>query len=244
MYEYLAGTGIGALVWTGLFLVRKDLRRPMVWSGSFYVVLLSIGFAAYRVTVNDPARSITPGYWAPPTLFNLGRLTGGYAIEDVLFMFFAAGIAAALYELLFRRAIATRPPAQKLKKRHALWVGLVGAMVVFSVFRVNAIYLLIAFNFFGALALMWQRRDLVSQSLIGGLLFLAAYSCMFLAFNRLFPEFIPRYYHLELTSHIMIWGVPLEEYLYGFTFGLLWTPLYEYEHRYKNDELKTAHPKA
>ncbi len=35
---------------------------------------------------------------------------------------------------------------------------------------------------------------------------------------------------LEYLKDIFILRVPIEEYIYAFSFGLLWAPLYEYAH--------------
>jgi len=244
-YAYLVGVGVLGLFWLGLFLARKDLRQAMLWSGKYYAILLTIGFIGYRLLVHEPSRMITPGYWDPPSLFNLDHITGGWGIEDVLFMFFTAGIAAASYKLLFKQAIVAKP-VKALKRHGALRFGLLIATILFLILPVNGMYLLIGFNLFGGLILMWQRRDLVKQALWGGLLFMIVYRLMFVVFNLLFPHFIPDFYHLQLTSHVMLWGVPIEEYLYGFAFGLLWAPLYEYKHAYKNESLppKQTTPKS
>jgi hypothetical protein len=60
------------------------------------------------------------------------------------------------------------------------------------------------------------------------------YACLFTIFNFLFPHFINQYYHLEKTSHLVIFGIPLEEYLYGLSLGMMWAPLYEYEKRLRD----------
>src|SRR4030095_3474636 len=149
MYQYLMGTGLMAIAWALLFVSRKDLRKAMIWSGLFYFAVLTAAFIIARLTTIDATRDITPGYWAPPTLFDLGRKTGGFAVEDALFMFFAGGIAAALYESVFRKKISANT-SKKLKKGHALFIALVGAALFQLIFQLNAMYLIIVFNVIGA----------------------------------------------------------------------------------------------
>ncbi len=224
--------------WAVMYWLRKDLRKAMVWSGIFYIAFLSVGFVAYRILFDDPVRSITPGYWAPPTLFDLGQKTGGYAIEDAIFMFFAGGTAAALYDFCFRKRFSRRDRVAKPKKRYVFVVGVLAAGIFHSLFYLNDIYLLILFNLFGALVIMWQRRDLIKPSLYAGLLYLALYGLQFFGFNALFPNFIDQYYNLQATSGAMILGVPLEELLYAGTFGMIWGLLYKYAKgiTYKREE--------
>lgn len=227
MLAYLVGTGIMGTVWLALFLLRKDLRKTMLWSGIFYISFLTIGFIGYRLVFDDPVRSITPGYWEPPTLFDLGQLTRGYGIEDALFMFFAGGTAASLFEVCFRKRLSEERIKSSVK-RYALLIGVLAAGLFHMLVYLNDIYLLIAFNFVGALVVLWQRRDLALNIFWGGGLFVLAYALQFLLFNALYPDFIDNYYNLHATSGVMLLGIPLEEYLYAFSFGLLWAPLYKY----------------
>lgn len=233
MYEYLTAVLIMGIIWMFLFIIRRDLRRAMVWSGTFYFVILTVGFFAHSLISNDQFRAITPGYWTPHTLFNLGQITNGYAIEDVLFMFFAAGIATALYEFCFQKKISEHLN-KKLKGGHALLFGILVTLILHKIFYLNDMYLLIYFNFFGTLAIIYTRRDLIIHSLIGGLLFLVVYILGYLLLLQIFPNFIHDIYRLNFTSGIILLGIPLEEYLYALTFGMLWAPIYEYEHRYKD----------
>jgi hypothetical protein len=236
MYQYLVGVSIMGAIWFIIFLLRKDLRKAMLWSGAFYIIILTVGFFAHSLVADNPARAITPGYWTPHTLLNIGAITGGYAIEDVVFMFFGGGIAAGLYELSFRKKIKEKFD-RRLKKHHALWAGLLGAIIFHYLVPLNDMYLLITFNFFGALAILWQRKDLISHSIIGGLLALASYTCGFLVWVLIYPNLINDIYQLQLTSGVFLLGLPLEEFLYAFTFGMIWAPIYEYEHRYKDSKI-------
>lgn len=39
MYEYLIGILVLACIWVSAFVLRKDLRKPVVWSGVAYIAL-------------------------------------------------------------------------------------------------------------------------------------------------------------------------------------------------------------
>lgn len=235
MYQYLTATAIMAAVWSLPFWFRKDLRKAMLWGGAIYIAFLSVGFLAYHFIADNPLKAITPGYWAPPTLFDLGQKTGGYAIEDVLFMFFGGGISISIYYFCLRKPLhssRTKPRTVLLP----LLVGVVGACIISKLFYLNAMYLLINFNFFGALTILAQRRDLIRFSFISGLLFMLTYALFFLLFNLLFPSFIEDHYRLYATSGLLPLGVPLEEYLYALGFGMMWSPLYSYVHGLKSKQ--------
>ena len=205
----------------------------MVWSGLFYIV----GITAWFITIGIPSalipipasRTITPGYWEPKTLFNIGAITKGLAVEDILFMFFIGGIATVLYEYCFHRRIAV----QRGDRRHhyrALVFALVVALFFLLFFPVNVMYTLIVFSFAGAIIIWIEREDLILHSLLGGVLLFVLYPLLFYTFNIFFPDFVIHAYHLSNVSGILIAGIPLEELLYAFGFGMFWAPIYEYEH--------------
>lgn len=243
MYQYLFGVLILGIVWIILYSSRKDLRKPMIWSSLFYTFWVLVGFIVYKLFMYSPDRSINPGYWAPPTLFNLQQRTGGLGIEDILFMLFVGGIGTALYDFVLNKGMRKvgKKDLPRLRKRYALLFACIGPVLIYLFTSLNAMYSLIFFNLFGALAIMWQRRDLIKNSLIGGLLFLVVYIVMGLIVIHVFPSFVKDYYHLKDTSGVKILGIPLEEYLYGMTFGMVWTPIYEYE--YLRKSVKLPHKK-
>jgi len=125
MYEYLIGCIILSIPLFGIFFLRKDLWKPMIWSGVYYTVFLTIVFIvlsylSWLFSV-DPKRLVTPGYWEPKTLFNIGKITHGLAIEDILFQLIAGGIVAGIYEFIFKEKISRF----KISRHHisVLWGG-------------------------------------------------------------------------------------------------------------------------
>ena len=232
LHAYLLGTVGLAVVFGLLCLIRRDLRRVMVYSGLLYLVYGFVLFLFIKLLAHYPARTITPGYWGPPSLFGLNSKTGGYGIEDAVFSFFAGAIAAGLYELIFDFKVSKRTN-KKLKKGHALLFALVAGSLLFASTPFNAIYFFIFVQFFGAAAIVWQRRDLILHAFAGGILFMFLYGVLFLIFKHLFPAFIDSYYHLEKTSHVWALGIPIEEYLYALSLGMMWAPIYEYENKIK-----------
>lgn len=190
-------------------------------------------FLAIRLLVVDASRTITPGYWTPPSIFGLNAKTGGYGIEDMLFSFFFGGIAAGLFELIFRQKVS-KSSDKRLRKGHALLVAMIAGILFLLLVPVNAIYFFIFLQFFGATLVILQRKDLIWHSVAGGAILMILYGILFAIFRFLFPSFIGQYYHLDRTSHLFILGVPLEEYLYALSLGMMWAPLYEYEHRVRD----------
>ncbi len=233
MYEYLFGDLILGIIWLLAFILRRDLRKPIIWSSIAYPAISAVIFIILTIlSMLLHIEPIVPGYWNPNTLLDLGRLTGGYGIEDALFMFFAGGIATFVYEFFFRKKIKLK----KTYKHHirALFIGIIAMGIFTIIFKANLIYSLTVFYFAGAISICIERRDLIYHSLFGGLSFLIIYFSIFLLFNMIFPSFIQNFYNLQNISGILFFGVPFEELLYAVSFGLIWSPIYEYEHGEKD----------
>ena len=49
----------------------------------------------------------------------------------------------------------------------------------------------------------------------------------------MFPGYVERVWNLKVISGILIFGVPLEELMFAFSFGFLWSSVYEHVKWYK-----------
>ena len=229
------GFGLAARIF-----VPERLKKTYDMERFFYVLVLSLGFLLLTLAgffhAHSLNREIIPGYWNPETMLNLGGTTHGYSIEDVFFMFFIGGIATYVYEV----AVQKRIKFKKRPKAHlrAVKFAALAAFLVAAFTRLNYMYALIAFGFGGAAVIWEERKDLIFHSLLGGITLTLIYFTCFEFFNFIFPHFIQQFYTLKNVSGILIWGIPLEEYLYVFGFGLMWAPFYEYEHGEKDADMK------
>src|SRR3989338_6687054 len=224
MYEYLIGIAILAIIWAIFYFVRKDLRKPMIWSGLVYVFISAGFFFIFFKIISQfiyLGEGFIPGYWNPDTLFDLGR-TLGLSIEDLFFAFFVGGIATVIYEAIFRKKISIRRSYHPHLRAIVVGLGAAGILMLFM--RPNPIYPLILFGFVGALVLCIERKDLIMHSIFGGIGFLLVYMAGFILFLILFPDYFERVYNLKALSGISFIGFPIEELLYAFSFGLLWAP--------------------
>ncbi len=233
MYEYFIGALLFGIPWFILFLARKDLRWPMIWTSIVYIafsgcIVVVWSIARLFVYLGEP---IVPSYWYPPTFFNLGRLTGFAGIEDILWLIFIGGIATCIYEFLTHRRIIARHSYKF--HAHAFIVAFIGFFIFQLLFSTNLIYAFIFSNVLGAAVLWIERRDLIRHSFIGAVAFLIVYLAAFLLVLLFFPYVIDQFYNLSDLSGYLIMGIPLEEYLYAVSFGLLWGPLYEYVHGWR-----------
>ena len=99
--------------------------------------------------------------------------------------------------------------------------------------RINPIYSSIIAMFIGGIAAMLCRSDLKKKILVGGLIFFMLYFISFILFNLIYPGFVLKVWNLSALSGILIIGVPLEEIIFAFTFGMLWSSVYEHFKWYK-----------
>jgi hypothetical protein len=94
--------------------------------------------------------------------------------------------------------------------------------------KLNPIYAGIAAMVLGAIATVLCRPDLKSNTLLGGMLFLALYTIFLLGLKWSAPGYIEQVWNLNALSGIVIYGLPIEELMFGFSFGLFWTGIYEH----------------
>ena len=77
-----------------------------------------------------------------------------------------------------------------------------------------------------AIFIWWRRPRLRRQIVGGGVSFTFLYAIVLVVDVNVYPDFFS-YWNLTQLSGIFIAKAPLEEYLFAFTFGAFWAPLYE-----------------
>lgn len=215
----------------------------LVWSSAFLLpwVLLFALFPQHRVGMGWASASMAlfgltepmfvPEYWNPPSLFELAQTTG-FDIESFIFSFAIGGIAAVLYNVILHKRVEGLGHAERQQWRHGWhrW-ALAVPFVLFPILYFlpwNPIYAGIAAMVSGAIAAVLCRPDLKSNTLVGGMLFLALYTVFLLGLKWSAPGYIEQVWNLKALSGIVIYGLPIEELLFGFAFGLVWTGIYEH----------------
>ncbi len=220
MNPWLTFSLLFLFVWLLIFFFLPRVRKEMFWVSVF---TLPLGFT-------EPL--FVPAYWNPPSLFDLATRTG-FDIESLIFCFAIGGIGAVLYEALV--AVKHKKVLQKEKhcKRHRFHLlALTSPLFVFLPLllwtEINPIYPAIIAMFVGGIAAMLCRPDLTKKIWLGGLLFFGLYFVFFLTFITAYSGIVQEVWNLSALSGILILGIPLEELLFGFTFGMLWSSVYEH----------------
>ena len=218
-YVWLVWSSAFLLPWAGLYLAAPRLRSVM-WRAS-------LATAAFGLT--EPI--FVPAYWNPHSLFELAHRTR-FDIESVIFSFAIGGIGAFLYSALTRTHLA---PVAALRRReplhrfHALALLVpMAAFVPLAFLPWNVIYAAIFALLLGSVASVVCRPSLARQTLTGGALFLGLYAVFMVALVWTAPGYIAEVWNLPALSGVLVYDIPLEEFLFGAAFGLYWSSVYEH----------------
>lgn len=218
-YVWLVWSSAFLVPWLLLFLAFDQHRRQMWWT--------SLLMAPFGLT--EPL--FVPEYWNPPSLFELAQRSG-FDIESIIFSFAIGGIGSVLYNIITRKRLAPLQLGERhhsRDRRHRWALATPFALFPFLYFLPwNVIYAGIAAMIAGAVAAVLCRPDLKSNTLVGGGLFLAIYTIFLLGLKWSAPGYIEQVWNLKALSGIVIYGLPIEELLFGFAFGLFWSGMYEH----------------
>lgn len=212
-------------IWLGVFLSKREARKRMLWAS-----LLTMPFG-----LTEPL--FVPGYWNPPSVFDLAQRTG-LDIESLIFCFGIGGLGVVLYDVIFRVRHVRMSVAEMHHRHHRFHIwALISPFILFPVLFFatgwNPIYVGSVSMFLAGLAALWCRPDLKRKIWIGGTIFLLFYFVYFFLLELLNPGYVEKVWNLPALSGILILGVPLEELMFAFTFGMLWSSYYEHLNWYK-----------
>ncbi len=208
------------LVWLAVFVIDRQERGPMLWAS-----LVTMPFG-----LTEPL--FVPRYWSPPSLFNLALRTG-FDIESLIFCFGIGGLGVTVYDVIFKTEHSRMSDAERHHPHHRfhIWT-LLSPVIAFPILYLlagwNPIYAGSASMFIAGLAALFCRPDLKGKIWVGGTIFTVFYFVYFLSLEAVFPGYVDRVWNLSAISGVLIAGVPLEELMFAFTFGMLWSSYYEH----------------
>jgi hypothetical protein len=207
-------------IWLVVFIVYREARKRMLLAS-----LITMPFG-----LTEPL--FVPEYWHPPSLFDLAHQTG-FDIESLVFCFGIGGLGIVLYDLIFKVKHQKMSAVEKHHRHHRfhIWT-LLSPVIILPLLYVftnwNVIYSATLSMFLAGLAALWCRPDLKVKIWIGGVLFFLFYAVYFLSLALLAPGYVEQVWTLSAISGIEIIGIPIEELLFAFTFGMLWSSYYEH----------------
>jgi hypothetical protein len=140
------------------------------------------------------------------------------------------------------------PPRERELQRHrrhrvALFVPVVTFVGLYWL-PWNSIYPAIVALAAGGVATALCRPDLARKTLVGGGIFFGFYAIFMAALLIFAPGYIERVWNLPQLTGIRPFGIPLEELLFGFTFGMYWTSAYEHLMWRSTSRAGRTHPSA
>lgn len=221
-YAWLIWSLILIGIWVAIYfsLNTKDKKREMLVT-SLWTSLLGL---------TEPL--FVPEYWSPPSLFNLALKTG-FDIESIIFSFGIGGIAVVIYEWILHTKHQTISLTEQHAPRHRfhLWI-IISTPIIFTVLlfttKLNPIYSAIIAMITGGILTWYCRPDLKKKMLISALLFLGLYFVYFLTLIAMYPGYVQQIWNLKTISGILIFGIPFEELMFAFSFGFMWSSVYEH----------------
>jgi len=218
MYQYAGLVYITILffIWLIIFFKRKDLRKEMLLISFFTGILGPISEFFYK------------DYWKPEYAFRYLPM-----LEDYLFGFFIGGISAVIYTAIFsKRLIKKQKGILYWPMLFLIFTGLSILIILNLILEINSIYAsFIAFIIVISI-IWWRRPDLIKNSIYSGL-FLAIMSIiLYLFYLKLYPNIIQDWWLLHNISGILIFGIPIEEPIWFFLWGMIGGPLYEFWQKY------------
>ena len=218
MYEWFTFSMVFLGVWFVIYVANPRLRKEM----------LMISLFTSPIGLTEPL--FIGRYWSPPSLFNLNLIIG-FDIESVIFSFAIGGIVAILYESVFGTEHVKVRKKNLDRGRFFHILAIASPMIVFFPLyfftEINPIYSTVIALSTGAVLTMICRPDLTKNMIMGGMMFTTIYFVFFIFVNLADPNFVS-YWNLSAVSGILIVGVPLEELLFAFAFGTMWSSIYEH----------------
>jgi lycopene cyclase-like protein len=207
-------------LWAIVFFYKKDFRKEML-----KMSLITMPFG-----ITEPL--FVPEYWFPPSLFDLAEKTG-FDLESFIFSFAIGGLGTVLYRLIYKSKLAEITHEERHHKQHKfhiyiLFVPIIVFVVLAFTTKLNHIYCGTIAMFLGGLATLYCRPDLKEKIWVGGLLFTLLYFVYFGSILLFYPDYVQLYWNLDNLTHILIFGIPVEELIFAFTFGMYWSGLYEH----------------
>jgi len=208
-YVYLILTAPYLLLWVLFLILRRDLRKKLLFS-SIFASLLGISEILF-----------IPEYWAPQ--FQTIPILKDLFLETILFTFFLGGVVAIFYQILFNE----KKFNLRINPLFTLIAPLLFLSYFFNPFGLNIMVYVYLSMYIGSLIVMLFAGKIFSTKLFySALINTFFYALVYFTLWYMFPE-LPSGYDFSKLSGLLIGGIPLEEFLWISSFSLYLTPLYD-----------------
>lgn len=215
-FAYLFGLGVATLIWGLLFYIRKDQRHEQIFIS---VVSSPLGPISQILWFSE-------SYWRPEYLLSVKILGVEVGVEEALFGFLVGGISSTIYQAVFRK----QPTYGRKRNFLAALFFLAGATLFYflTISGINPIWASSIALITTALVMMIVDRTLKWDMLFSGILMLVV--ALFIYFSTLayYPALVERFFVTTALSGINVLGIPIEELVWFFSWGMFAGILYEF----------------
>ncbi|MDO8561714.1 MAG: lycopene cyclase domain-containing protein [bacterium] len=153
---------------------------------------------------------------------------GGAPLEDLLIGFLFGGIAAVIYEIIFKKNLRHTTISHKNGFIFLVATSLILCASMFSLIKVNSFTAIVTAMVLATAGILSVRKDLIRSSLYSGFLTLLVALPFYILIYVASPEWAMSTYKFGTLSGTVIYGFPIEEFIFWFFFGLVIGPIYEY----------------
>ncbi len=217
-YVYFIGVMILSFIWLAFFFLRKDLRKQQLIMSILTAPLAPICQVLW----------FSKDYWNPKYLLSISISGIPIGIEEPLFAFFVGGVGTILYEIIKKRS------HQKEKMRSLLTLFLllitIGLFLSLKSIDINTIWASIVALLIGGLLMITIDRDLIWDAIFSGIFFtlIAFILYIFLLLLYPYPYLSAQMWIREGLSGINIFTIPIEEFIWFFSWGMFSGVIYEF----------------
>lgn len=215
-YAYLVGDAILAIAWLALFFVRSDLRRQQLFVGLILAPLAPL--ADYLWFYHD--------YWRPEYLIGMRIGQVSLGLESPFFIFLIGGIAAVIYEVVFRRRPIFGKPRNLMAMGIVLLVLFVTGLLIHL--GLNSLWASVIAMITSAIVMVAVDRDLIYDALWSSILMFVISIVFYVIWLGIYPGAIQRFWMANAFSGVKIAVVPIEEIIWFASAGISLGILYEF----------------
>lgn len=180
-----------------------------------------------------------PSYWEPVFLFDLVNYLG-FGIEDLIFVMGLSAFTSTAYPFFLKRkliAINIKNGISSLKILFLVLACCFFFVFLLDVWKIPMIYGAPILMILMSIGIMGIRNDLILPGLLGGLLSTVIYAFLCLVLLLIYPDLFQLTWHTEKFINRNIYGVPVEELIYGFTSGSIATLFYPFVFRHRYEKI-------
>jgi len=165
-------------------------------------------------------------YWNPPLIYRFGTFGG---IEDLMFGFAAGSIGAVLFNVIFRKKSVQNRKPKIIILPIVIISEYLSVQILTNLIQINSIYSSAIGFLIPALIIISTRRELLLDTILSafacGIILILTEGVLLVTFGQ---NYLENFYLLHGKAPILFGIFPITEFIWGFSFGAIIGPLYEF----------------